>query len=177
MGMLSARCGRDETGSGTAIGVAIMFVPLMGVIVLLSMLTGSARVEQALQSTANRVARTASLCCHYTDHAATVVQTALDAAQGEAAVNRVVCDNVLARDSRSRVVFINVENHGVPIGPEEAVPPGGRVEVEFTCEIPPEAFGGVGFPGLQVERRVVGVASIDPFRSRSIDPDRSRPGG
>lgn len=175
MGMLSARCGRDETGSGTAIGVAIMFVPLMGVIVLLSMLTGSARVEQALQSTANRVARTASLCCHYTDHAATVVQTALDAAQGEAAGNRVVCNNILADDSR--VVFINVEGDDVSIGPEEAVPSGGRVEVEFTCEIPPEALGGVGFPGLQVERRVVGVASIDPFRSRSIDPYRSRPGG
>ena len=175
MGMLSARCGRDDTGSGTAIGVAIMFVPLMGVIVLLSMLTGSARVEQALQSTANRVARTASLCCHYTGDAEAVVQTALAAAQGAAAGNRVVCDNVLADDSR--VVFINVEGDDVPIGAEEAVPPGGSVSVGLTCRLPPEVLGGVGIPGLQVERRVTGVASIDPFRSRSIDPYSSRSGG
>ena len=175
MGMLSARCGRDDTGSGTAIGVAIMFVPLMGIIILLSMLTGSARAEQALQSTANRVARTASLCCHYTGDAATVVQTALRAAQGAAAGNRVVCTNVLVDHSTIR--FTNVAGNPVPIGPEEAVPPGGSVSVELTCRMPPEALGGVGFPGLQVARRAVGVASIDPFRSRSIDPLRLRPGG
>ena len=165
MGMLNARCGRDDTGSGTAIGVAIMFVPLMGVIVLLSMLTGSARVEQALQSTANRVARTASLCCHYTDHAATVVQTALTAAQRVTAGNRVICANVLA--DRSSITFTDVEGNPVPIGAEVAVPPGGSVSVVLTCEIPPEALGGVGVPGLVVEREVTGVASIDPFRSRS----------
>ena len=33
--------------------------------------------------------------------------------------------------------------------------------------IPPEVLGGIGFPGLVVERRAVGVASIDPFRARS----------
>ena len=164
MGMLSARCGRDDTGSGTAIGVAIMFVPLMGIIVILSMLTGSAGVEQALQSTANRVARTASLCCHYTDDAEAVVHAALAAAQGAAAGNRIVCNNILSLDSI--VTFTDVGRNEVPIGPEEAVPPGGSVSVEFNCQLSPEAFGGVGFPGLVVERQVTGVASIDPFRSR-----------
>ena len=165
MGMLSRRCNRDETGSGTAIGVAIMFVPLMSVIVALSMLTGSARVEQALQSTANRAARTASLCCHHTDQAEEVVHTALQAAERAAAGNRVVCNNDLVGDSRIR--FIDVEGNNVPIEAGRAVPPGGSVSVVLTCRIPPEVLGGVGFPGLDVRRRALGVASIDPYRSRS----------
>ena len=165
MGMLSARCGRDDTGSGTAIGVAIMFVPLMGVIIALSMLGGSARVDQALQSVANRAARTASLCCHHTGDAEAVVHAALAAAERAAAGNRVVCNNNLVGDSRVR--FTNVEGNDVPIGAGEAVPPGGLVSVVLICRVPPEALGGVGLPGLQVVRRAVGVASIDPFRSRS----------
>lgn len=167
MGMLRARCGRDEAGSGTAIGVAIMFVPLMGVIVALSMLSGSARVEQALQSTANRAARTASLCCHHTGEARDVVHAALAAAEQAAAGNRIVCNNDLVNDSRIR--FINVEGNDVPIGTGDgrAVPPGGYVRVVLTCRIPPEVLGGVGFPGLDVRRTAVGVASVDPYRSRS----------
>lgn len=163
--MLSRRCNRDETGSGTAIGVAIMFVPLMSVIVALSMLTGSARVEQALQSAANRAARTASLCCHDTDQAEEVVHAALEAAQGAAAGNRVVCNNDLVGDSRIR--FIDVAGNDVPIEAKRAVPPGGSVSVVLTCRIPPEVLGGVGFPGLDVRRTAVGVASIDPYRGRS----------
>ena len=165
MGMLSARCGRDDTGSGTAIGVAIMFVPLMGVIVLLSMLTGSARVEQTLQSTANRASpHGVALLPPTSGEAENAVHTALTAAQGAAAGNRVVCSNVLAHDST--ITFTNVGRNPVT-EPGEAVPPGGSVSVMLRCEIPPEALGGVGIPGLVVERRVTGVASIDPFRSRS----------
>ena len=163
--MLSGPRGRDETGSGTAIGVAILFVPLMGVIVALSMLTGSARVEQALQSTANRAARTASLCCHHTGGAEAVVHAALQAAERAAAGNRIVCSNDLVGESR--IWFTDVEGNDVPIEAEAVVPPGGTVSVLLACRVPPEVLGGVGFPGLEVERRALGVASIDPFRARS----------
>ena len=145
-----------------------MFVPLMSVIVALSMLTGSARVEQALQSTANRAARTASLCCHHTGGdggAEAVVHAALAAAARAAAGNRVVCTNDLVADSR--ITFTNVAGNDVPIEAGRAVPPGGSVRVVLTCRIPSEELGGVGFPGLDVRRTAVGVASIDPYRSRS----------
>ena len=165
MGMLSKRCGLDDTGSGTAIGVAILFVPLMLVIVGLSMLTGSARAEQALQTAANRAARTASLCCHNTGEAEAVAHAALEAAERPGVGNQVVCNNDLAEDSRIR--FTDVDGNDVSVEAESPVPPGGVVSVLLTCRIPPEALGGVGFPGLTVERRVRGVASIDPYRARS----------
>ena len=142
-----------------------MFVPLMGVIVGLSMLTGSARVEQGLQSAANRAARTASLCCHTTDRAEAVVDAALEAARAAAAGNRIVCNNDLVADSR--ITFTDNAGNGVPVEAGRAVPPGGSVRVVLTCRIPTEEMGGVGFPGLDVRRTAVGVASIDPYRSRS----------
>ena len=109
---------RDQTGSGTAIGVAMMFPALMFVIVSLSMLTGSARIEQALQSTANRAARTASLCCHHTggsSGAEAVVHAVLSAAESAAASNRIVCNNDLVGDSR--IVFADVSGNSIPIEP------------------------------------------------------------
>ncbi len=165
MDMLSRRLGRDPTGSGTAIGVAILFPALMLVIVSLSMLTGSARIEQALQSTANRAARTASLCCHHTDGAQTVVHAALEAAESAAAANRILCNNDLVHDST--ITFTNVIGNDVPIAEDAVVPPGGTVRVYLTCRVPPEVLGGIGFPGLEVERRATGVASVDPYRARS----------
>lgn len=142
-----------------------MFPPLMLVIVLLSMLTGSARIEQALQATANRAARTAALCCHHTDDAETVVQAALAAAESAAATNRIVCNNDLVSDST--VHFANVDGNSVPVDAESAVPSGGTVYVVLTCRVPPEILGGIGLPGLDVQRQAVGVATVDPFRSRS----------
>ncbi|MDE0652027.1 MAG: hypothetical protein OXI26_00035 [bacterium] len=169
--MLSGKCRRDETGSGTAIGMAIMFVPLMLVIVSLSMLTGSARIEQALQSTANRLARSAALCCHYTDSAEAVVHAGL-AAESAAASNRIHCNNDVVADSTT--IFTDVEGNDVPIisdpllsDQRAPVPPGGSVHVIVTCRVPPEVLGGVGLPGVNVSRTAVGTASIDPFRARS----------
>ena len=159
---------RDQDGSGAAIGVAMMFPALMLVIVSLSLLTGSARMEQALQSTANRVARIASLCCHHTGGdrgAVAVAHAALEAAGHAAATNRVVCNNDLVGDSA--IGFTNVDGNDVAIAEDSAVPPGGQVHVVLTCHIPPEVMGGVGIPGLDVRRTAVGVASVDPFRSRS----------
>ena len=164
-GSSTRRARRDQTGSGTAIGVAILFTPLMLLIVSLSMLTGSARIEQALQATANRAARTAALCCHHTDKATAAVHAALAAAESVAAANRIVCQNNLVADSS--VHFVAVAGNDVPIDAESAVPSGGTVYVILTCRVPAEVLGGVGFPGLDVERRAVGVAVVDPFRARS----------
>ena len=171
MALLSSGFVRDQTGSGTAIGVAIMFPALMFVIVSLSMLTGAARIEQALQSTANRAARTAALCCHHTDDtgdsigAKTVVHAVLAAAESAAASNRILCNNDFVGDSR--ILFADVSGNTVPIEPGSVVPPGGTVYVLVTCKVPPEVLGGVGLPGLDVGRSAVGVASVDPFRARS----------
>ena len=157
--------GCGEAGSGAAIGVAMLFPALMGVIVALSMLTGSARVEQALQAAANRAARTAALCCADTGGARDAAHAALASAERAGADNRVVCNNDLVTDSS--VAFADVAGGGVAISSGEPVPPGGTVYVAVTCMLPPEVLGGVGFPGLEVQRRAVGVAVIDPYRART----------
>ena len=146
----------------------MMFPALMLVIVSLSMQAGSARMEQALQSTANRVARIASLCCHHTGGdggAEAVAHAALEAAASAASINRVVCNNDLVGDSA--ILFTNVAGNRVQVAEDAVVPSGGQVRVILTCRIPSEVMGGVAFPGLDVRRTAVGVASVDPFRSRS----------
>ena len=88
--------GRGEHGSGTAIGVAMMFPMLMMAIVLIQMLSDSTRSEQALQATANRAARTASLCCYRIDGdggAAATVRAGLESATAAGARNRIFCNN------------------------------------------------------------------------------------
>ena len=62
------------------------------------------------------------------------------------------------------VFFIDVSDNVVTTG---AVPPGGAAYVFLTCRIPPQIIGGFGIPALDAERLLVGVATIDPFRSRS----------
>lgn len=155
---------RGRAGSGTAIGVAMMFPMLMLVIVLISVMANSSRVEQTIHSVANRAARAGSLCCEATAEAADVVEASLAAAVDAAAFNRVVCNNDLVADSR--VVFLDVADNEVPVGDGSLVPPGGTVYVFLTCRVPPQALGGAGVPGLELERRAVGVASIDPYRFR-----------
>ena len=156
---------RGEHGSGTAIGVAMMFPMLMLVIVLIRMLSDSTRSEQALQATANRTARVAALCCYRVDGddgAVATVRAGLANVTSTAAANRIFCSNDLAADAN--VVFIDVDGDEVTTGP---VPPGGTAYVFLTCRIPPQIIGGFGIPGLDAERLLVGVATIDPFRSRS----------
>ena len=165
---------RGEGGSGTAIGVAILFPVLMLVIITVSLLSESGRFDQSLQNAANRAARTAALCCHYTggtDGAAEVMQATLAATAGAAAANRILCNNDFVGDAA--IVFVDVNGNEVPVGRDAnnpkayVVPPGGTVYVFVTCRVPPEIMGGFGFPGLDVQRRAVGVAVVDPFRSRS----------
>ena len=142
-----------------------MFPMLMLVIVSLNALAETARIEQNLQATANRAARTASLCCYGTDGAVTVVQSSLAAAASANASNRVVCNNDFIGDSRT--VFIDAAGDEVPTDPDNAVPPAGTVHVLLRCVLAPQSLGGFGLPGLDVERRVTGTASIDPYRHRT----------
>ena len=157
----------DEAGSGTTIAVAIIFPMLMLFIVVLQALTQSARVEQALQATANRAAHTASLCCYHTggpNGAQEVVHASLRAAESARSYNRVLCNNDFIGDSRT--IFIDVGGNEVSVGPDQAAPPGGTVYVFLRCVIPPQHLGGFALPGLTAERRVVGTASVDPYRFR-----------
>ena len=110
-----------ETGSGTAIGVTILFPALMLVIVSLQMLSDSARIEQALQAAANRAARTASLCCYHTGgpHGAeAVVEASLRASESANVFNRIFCTNDVVADSA--VVFLDVSGSHVPNDPDSS---------------------------------------------------------
>ena len=163
---MRARC--SELGSGTAIGVAMIFPMLMLVIVSLQMLSESSRIEQGIQAATNRAARTASLCCYHTggpDGAEEVARASLRAAESANTYNQILCNNDFVGDSST--IFIDVNGDEVPVDPDQAVPPGGTVYVFLRCVIPPQNLGGFGFPGLNAERRIVGTASIDPYRFRS----------
>lgn len=156
-----------ETGSGTAIGVAIIFPMLMAVIVAIAAVTSVSRMEQSLQATADRAARTASLCCYYTggpNGAQAVAHSSLAAAELSAFANRVTCSNDLVGDSG--IEIRSVGDDVVPIAPDAQVPPGGTVYVYVTCDLPPSVIGGFGLPLLKVERRALGIAVVDPYRYR-----------
>ena len=157
-----------ETGSGSVIGVAILFPALMLVIVAIQMLSDSARIEQGIQAAANRAARTASLCCYHTggpDGAEGVARASLRAASSANTYNQVLCDNDFV--GSSEVIFIDVSGSHVPNRGDRAVPPGGTVHVFVTCRIPSQILGGFGFPGIDAERKAVAVATVDPYRHRS----------
>ena len=164
---------RNEFGSGTAIGVAMIFPMLMLVIVCLQMLSESARIEQGIQASANRAARTASLCCYHTggpNGAEEVARASLRASESADAYNQILCNNDFV--GSSEVIFIDVSGSHVPNDPDasgnyRAVPPGGTVHVFVTCRIPPQILGGFGTPGLVAERTAEGVATVDPYRFRS----------
>ena len=166
--MLKWRRGRSEIGSGTAIGVAMLFPVLMLLMIAISLLSESGSIDQALQNAANRAARTAALCCHYTggtNGAEEVALASLLAAEDAASSNRIFCNNDFIGDSR--IVFLDVAGNDVLVDPDSPVPPGGTVYVYLTCRLPPEILGGFGFPGLDSRRRAEGVAVVDPYRARS----------
>ena len=163
--MLRRWRGRGEAGSGMVIGVAIIFPMLMLVIVALQMLSDSARIEQGIQSSANRAARSASMCCYDTDAATEVAEASLRAAESADAHNRIHCGNDFVSDST--VVFVDLNGDTVPISEDAAVPPGGTVHVFVTCRLPNQVLGGFSFGALDVKRIAEGVASIDPYRFRA----------
>ena len=164
---------RGENGSGSVIGVAILFPALMLVIVAIQMLGDSARIEQGIQAAASRAARTASLCCYHTggpDGAEEVARASLRGAASANTYNQVLCNNDFA--ASGEVIFIDVDGNHVPNtadagGNYRAVPSGGTVHVFVTCRIPNQILGGFGFPGINAERKTVAVATVDPYRFRS----------
>ncbi|MCY3952601.1 MAG: hypothetical protein OXG69_08645 [bacterium] len=180
----------DDAGSGTAIGMLMMLFPLTVVIIAISLLSGSGQFDQALQSTADRAARTAALCCRYAggpNGAGEVARAALAAAEDAAAWNRIYCNNDFLGDSR--VVFLDLggdlkfflpslgdevppvyDGKGDPITNyrETEVPLGGTVHIRLTCQVPPDdaRLGGFALP-VKLRRIVEGVAVIEPYRPRS----------
>ncbi len=173
----SPRSGRPrrggQGGSGTAIGVAVVFPMLMLVIVALRMLTDTSHLEQGIQATANQAARTAALCCLYTGHdpndpdrsigAEAAAEAVLDAAEGPG--NRIECVNDFVGDAN--IVFADVDDRVVTVGPDVLVPAGGTVYVRVTCQIPPSVLGSYGILGLDARRSTTAVASINPYQNRS----------
>ena len=161
---VTAPRGRGEAGSGMTIGVAILFPMLVVTVMVLQVVADSARVEQALQATANRTAQTASLCCYHTDDAESVAQAGIAAAEQSNAYNRVRCNNNLVADSA--VVFEGLNGDIIESDPDTPVPPAGLVHVYMTCTIPPLLLGGFVLGVFDAERTVVGTATIDPYRNR-----------
>ena len=158
---------RDESGTGTAIGVAIIFPMLLLVIALLQGITFTSRTEQALQAVADRAAHTASLCCLQVDDA---TEEALESIAVYAGPwNRLDCTNDVADGAETTVEFRDVSQAVVPetdsAGDPNVVPVGGYVRVRMRCDLPP-SHAGVFLPLVDISRSVVGVATIDPFRHR-----------
>ncbi|WP_419864289.1 hypothetical protein [Candidatus Poriferisodalis sp.] len=160
----------DESGSGTAIGVAIVFPLLLLVIMVLQGITFATRTEQALQATADRAAHTASLCCLHVGDAGAAAQRSITAHIGSAPWHRLDCTNEVATDTA--VEFRSVTNAVVPdtdlSGNPNIVPAGGRVEVFVSCRLPPSRVGVFSLFATDVRRSAIGVATLDPGRHRSM---------
>ena len=86
-----------------------------------------------------------------TGGAVATVRAGLESVTSVAASNRIYCNNDMAASA------------DVATG---AVPPGGTAYVFSTCRIPPQVISGFGLPFINAERLLIGVATIDPFRSR-----------
>lgn len=148
----------DESGSGTAIGVAILFPVMMLLIMSLQSLIDSSFAGQVLSRTANRVARTASLCCHTTEQVETVVEASLAEAERLHIQKGIHCVNDVAADSGFLILDANEQE--TPVAQDQAVPPGGTVFVSVRCHL------SAGFIGFKVWQSPMGSAIIDPYRTR-----------
>lgn len=115
-----------EAGSGTAIGVAIIFPMLMLVIVALAGLTRSSRTEQVLQAAADRAALAASVCCLHVGGpggAMQVVEANLATASRGWRHSDVACSNDIV--AHSETAFFDVTGHELgPIDPGTWSDPG-----------------------------------------------------
>ena len=159
-----------EHGSGTAIGVAIIFPMLLLVIVVLQSITFATRTEQALQTAADRAAQTAALCCLYVDDALTMVEQSLATHARFGPDRQLECSNDVVGDAA--VVFRDVRSAEVLVldanGDRNIVPAGGQAAVRVRCRLPSSRVGVFGFLGTEVSRSAIGVATLDPGRHRSM---------
>lgn len=158
----------DESGSGTAIGVAIIFPMLLLVIAVLHGITFTTRTEQALQAVADRAAHTASLCCLLVGDASEAARRSIEMHAGP--WNRLECENDVAHGTSTTVEFRDVDGTVVPAGPgtsPNVVPAGGYVRVRVSCALPPSHTGVFTLLAADVSRSVVGIATLDPYRFRA----------
>ena len=159
----------DESGSGTAIGVAIIFPMLLLVIVTLQGITFATRTEQTLQAVADRAAHTAALCCLHVNEAIAMVEQSLALHVRVGPNRQLECANDVVGDVA--VVFRDVTSAEVPAfdvsGNANIVPAGGQAAVRVRCQLPSGRVGAFGFMGSDVDRSAIGVATLDPGRHRS----------
>lgn len=169
---------RGEAGSGTAIGVAIMFPALMLVIMVLHAITTATRTEQALQAVADRAAHAASLCCVNVAGARDTAEQTVEAHTRGLPIGRLDCAND-ADQGRTTVRFIDVAGTevGKPVDPPEPVPAGGTVIVRVVCELPARVGGGFSPLRGNVERSAIGMATVDPYRHRHTRAPAAPAGG
>lgn len=175
---------RDEAGSGTAIGVAIMFPALMLVIMVLHAITSATRTEQALQAVADRAAHAASLCCVNVAGARDTARQTVDAHARGLPTGRLDCANDVANGTS--VEFIDVAGANAemtddddprPRPPPVPVPAGGTVIVRVVCQLPARVGGGFSPLRGDVERSAIGMATIDPYRHRHTRAPAAPAGG
>ena len=157
---------RDSRGSGTAIGVAMIFPMLMILIVSLDAIITSSRTSQAMQAAADRAAQTAALCCLHVDDAAEAVTDSVVWLEQTKPYLNVACLNSMSNDAA--VLFQDVEGNEVEIdsGDDHVVPPGGMVRVRLTCRLAPRALGPVRILTFRAEHNALSTAVIDPYRHR-----------
>lgn len=108
---------RGQQGSGTAIGVAIIYPVLMAVIVALQAITDATRTEQSLQVAADRAAQTAALCCETIGHAAASAKESLAAAlsaRGVACVDDTTGLRLTADELEGEVDVVFYDRYGNP---------------------------------------------------------------
>ncbi|WP_419553050.1 pilus assembly protein TadG-related protein [Candidatus Poriferisodalis sp.] len=162
------RGGASQDGSGTAIGVAIMFPVLMLVIVALQGITSATRTEQTLQAIADRAAHTAVLCCMHIDEALLAAQQSVEVHERNVPGSSRNCTNDVSDDAL--VAFRDVSGAAVPEldvnGDPNLVPAGGQVTVLLSCRLSSSRLGAFSLVTSDVHRRAVGSATVDPYRQR-----------
>ncbi len=171
------------SGSGTAIGVAVMFPMLMLVIVALQAITSATRTEQMLQAAVDRAAHSASMCCELAQDAIAMAESAISLAGRRLCTNDVVDDSTISivdaennslesllptQDEIAAMRFAQWYLYVTYGGAQsQTVPVGGQVRVAMSCRLRPSQLGVTALPDAVVERRVVGVATIGPFHWRA----------
>lgn len=161
------RCCSGESGSGTAIGVAVIYPMLIVVIVALHAIVTASRTEHSLQASADRAARAASLCCEQVADAHRRAKDSL--AGGPAALG---CVNDAATEAG--IFFYDVTGAEVTPPPDPdavgaarpPVPRGGTVQVHVACTLPTSVWGRMFAGPAGVQRHAVGLAVVDPYRGR-----------
>lgn len=170
-----------QAGSGTAIGVAVIFPALMLVIVSLQALADASTSEQALQTAANRAARVASLCCNMiedrNDGAAKAASDALKQLGTGVGIQKVDCVNEdLGDPDYAWIDFSEPSGRSIAAGAPDMllgsggnteVPRGGQVTVVVRCELAASNLGRFVVGSSEVVRTGIGTASIDPYRDRA----------